>query len=115
MILKAPNYSLLCVGPSSEFPAVTSVLLCSIRKCQKVHRVGELLRMNSRVFFSAGHGQPGASQGSPCGLDKVPSPQSIISSSKPLVKSEHNQVRVCVTVLSKLRTSLNSFFLFNIN
>ena len=38
------------------------------------------------------HSQPGSGQGSPCVLDQVPSPQSLISSTA-LVKNEQNQVR----------------------
>lgn len=43
------------------------------------------------------HSQPVSGQGSPCGLDQVPSPQSLISSSSsstPSVKNEQNQVCV---------------------
>ncbi|XP_068167558.1 MLX-interacting protein isoform X2 [Antennarius striatus] len=35
----------------------------------------------------------GSGQGSPCGLDQVPSPQSLISSSTTLIKNEQNQGR----------------------
>ncbi|XP_039659398.1 MLX-interacting protein isoform X2 [Perca fluviatilis] len=38
-------------------------------------------RRNQKASSSVGHSQPGSSQGSPCGLDQVPSPQSLISSS----------------------------------
>uniref|UniRef100_A0A3P9QA73 MLX interacting protein n=1 Tax=Poecilia reticulata TaxID=8081 RepID=A0A3P9QA73_POERE len=56
------------------------------------------------------HSQTGSSQGSPCGLDQVPSPQSIIGgSSKPLVKSEHNQSRH-ISAEQKRRSNINIGF-----
>lgn len=52
------------------------------------------------VCFFPVHSQPGSGQGSPCGLDQVPSPQSLISSSSALlVKNEQNQVCVCVSLM----------------
>ena len=49
------------------------------------------------LFVFLVHSQPGSSQGSSCGLDQVPSPQSLISnSSNTLVKNEHSQVCVCL-------------------
>ncbi|XP_076587342.1 MLX-interacting protein isoform X1 [Chaetodon auriga] len=51
-------------------------------------------RKNQKAPSSGVHSQPGSGQGSPCGLDQIPSPQSLISSSnKPLVKNEQNQSR----------------------
>lgn len=44
------------------------------------------------LFYCAVQGQPGSDEGSPCGLDQVPSPGSLISSSTPLVKDEQKQV-----------------------
>ncbi|XP_034728731.1 MLX-interacting protein isoform X2 [Etheostoma cragini] len=38
-------------------------------------------RRNQKASSSVGHNQPGSSHGSPCGLDQIPSPQSLISSS----------------------------------
>lgn len=71
------------VGETSLYPESTSWL-----------QTHNLLQV---CFFFPGHSQPGSSQGSPCGLDQVPSPQSLISSSStPLVKNEQNQVCVCV-------------------
>ncbi|KAM3610191.1 uncharacterized protein V6R79_000370 [Siganus canaliculatus] len=51
-------------------------------------------RKNQKASPS-GHNQPGSGQGSPCHLEQVPSPQSLISSSSctPLVKNEHHQSR----------------------
>lgn len=52
------------------------------------------LSCNTRAFpFFAGHSKAGSDRGSPCGLDQVPSPASLISSScTPLVKNEQKQV-----------------------
>ncbi|XP_047236787.1 MLX-interacting protein isoform X2 [Girardinichthys multiradiatus] len=67
-------------------------------------------RKNQKDPSSVGHSQPGSSQGSPCGSDQVPSPQSIISStSKPLVKSEHNQSRH-ISAEQKRRSNINIGF-----
>ncbi|KAM4746160.1 MLX-interacting protein isoform 3-T3 [Anableps anableps] len=66
-------------------------------------------RKNQKDPSSVGHSQPGSSQGSPCGLDQVPSPQSIISSSKPLVKSEHSQSRH-ISAEQKRRSNINIGF-----
>uniref|UniRef100_A0A8C6Q2S9 MLX interacting protein n=1 Tax=Nothobranchius furzeri TaxID=105023 RepID=A0A8C6Q2S9_NOTFU len=46
---------------------------------------------------TAVHSNPGSSQGSPHGLDQVPSPQSIISSCSVLIKNEYKQVCSSVT------------------
>ncbi|XP_017269345.1 MLX-interacting protein isoform X2 [Kryptolebias marmoratus] len=58
------------------------------------------------------HSQPGSSQGSPCGLDQVPSPQAIISSSSALVKNEHNQNRrtTHISAEQKRRCNINIGF-----
>ncbi|XP_023199589.1 MLX-interacting protein isoform X2 [Xiphophorus maculatus] len=67
-------------------------------------------RKNQKEPSSVGQSQTGSSQGSPCGLDQVPSPQSIISSSsKPLVKSEHNQNRH-ISAEQKRRSNINIGF-----
>ncbi|XP_040011637.1 MLX-interacting protein isoform X2 [Xiphias gladius] len=50
-------------------------------------------RKNQKASSSVVHSQPGSGQGSPCVLDQVPSPQSLISSSTALVKNEQNQSR----------------------
>uniref|UniRef100_A0A8C9YCS3 MLX interacting protein n=1 Tax=Sander lucioperca TaxID=283035 RepID=A0A8C9YCS3_SANLU len=62
---------------------------------------------------SSSHSQPGSSQGSPCGLDQVPSPQSLISSSStPLVKNEQNQSRrtTHISAEQKRRSNINIGF-----
>ncbi|XP_015234270.1 PREDICTED: MLX-interacting protein isoform X2 [Cyprinodon variegatus] len=67
-------------------------------------------RKNQKDPSSVGHSQPGSSQGSPCGLDQVPSPQSIMgSTSKPLVKSEHSQSRH-ISAEQKRRSNINIGF-----
>ncbi|XP_043968520.1 MLX-interacting protein isoform X2 [Gambusia affinis] len=67
-------------------------------------------RKNLKEPSSVGQSQTGSSQGSPCGLDQVPSPQSIISgSSKPLVKSEHNQSHH-ISAEQKRRSNINIGF-----
>lgn len=67
-------------------------------------------RKHQNDLSSVGHGQSAASQGSPCGLDKVPSPQSIIiTSSKPLIKSEHNQSHH-ISAEQKRRSNINIGF-----
>ncbi len=59
------------------------------------HNSKQTTSYNFVCFFFPVHSQPGSGQGSPCGLDQVPSPQSLISSSStPLVKNEQNQVGV---------------------
>lgn len=52
------------------------------------------LNFDTRTFaFFAGHSKPGSDRGSPCRLDQVPSPASLIGSScTPLVKNEQKQV-----------------------
>uniref|UniRef100_A0AAQ5XHP3 BHLH domain-containing protein n=1 Tax=Amphiprion ocellaris TaxID=80972 RepID=A0AAQ5XHP3_AMPOC len=56
---------------------------------------------------------PGSGQGSPCGLDQVPSPQSLISSSSTaLVKNEQNQGRrtTHISAEQKRRSNINIGF-----
>ncbi|XP_041642818.1 MLX-interacting protein isoform X2 [Cheilinus undulatus] len=57
--------------------------------------------------------QSGSGQGSPCGLDQVPSPQALISSSSTqLVKNEHNQGRrtTHISAEQKRRSNINIGF-----
>ncbi|XP_033947019.1 MLX-interacting protein isoform X4 [Pseudochaenichthys georgianus] len=59
---------------------------------------------------SADHSQPESGQGSPCGLDQAPSPQSLISSSTvTLVKIEQNQSRrtTHISAEQKRRSNIN--------
>ncbi|XP_028313406.1 MLX-interacting protein isoform X2 [Gouania willdenowi] len=60
---------------------------------------------------SPGHSQPGSGTGSPCRLDQVPSPQSLISSSTSLVKLEQNQSRrTHISAEQKRRSNINIGF-----
>uniref|UniRef100_A0A8C6PZW0 MLX interacting protein n=1 Tax=Nothobranchius furzeri TaxID=105023 RepID=A0A8C6PZW0_NOTFU len=58
------------------------------------------------------HSNPGSSQGSPHGLDQVPSPQSIISSCSVLIKNEYKQSRRTphVSAEQKRRSNINIGF-----
>ncbi|XP_068422752.1 MLX-interacting protein isoform X2 [Clinocottus analis] len=56
------------------------------------------------------HSQPGSSQGSPRRLDLVHSPQSLTSSTTPLVKNEQNQSRMTTTAEQKRRSNINIGF-----
>ncbi|XP_044052292.1 MLX-interacting protein isoform X2 [Siniperca chuatsi] len=70
-------------------------------------------RKNQKASSSVVHSQPGSDQGSPCGLDQVPSPQSLISgSSTPLVKNERNQSRrtTHISAEQKRRSNINIGF-----
>ncbi|KAM4579000.1 MLX-interacting protein isoform 3-T3 [Fundulus diaphanus] len=68
-------------------------------------------RKSQKDPSSVGPSQTGSSQGSPCGFDQVHSPQSIISStSKRLVKNEHNQQRCHVSAEQKRRSNINIGF-----
>ncbi|XP_034068355.1 MLX-interacting protein isoform X4 [Gymnodraco acuticeps] len=65
---------------------------------------------NQKASSSAGHSQPESGQGSPCGLDQAPSPQSLISSSTvTLVKIEQNQSRrtTHISAEQKRRSNIN--------
>uniref|UniRef100_A0A672YGU6 BHLH domain-containing protein n=1 Tax=Sphaeramia orbicularis TaxID=375764 RepID=A0A672YGU6_9TELE len=64
-------------------------------------------------FLCAVHNQSGTGQGSQCGLDQVPSPQSLISSTTtPLVKNEQNQSRrsTHISAEQKRRSNINIGF-----
>uniref|UniRef100_A0A4W6GB49 MLX interacting protein n=1 Tax=Lates calcarifer TaxID=8187 RepID=A0A4W6GB49_LATCA len=65
------------------------------------------LRKNQKASSS-----PGSGQGSPCVLDQVPSPQSLISSSTALVKNEQNQSRrtTYISAEQKRRSNINIGF-----
>uniref|UniRef100_A0A3P9MH54 MLX interacting protein n=1 Tax=Oryzias latipes TaxID=8090 RepID=A0A3P9MH54_ORYLA len=68
---------------------------------------------NQKQSPGAVHSQPGSSQGSPCGLDQVPSPPSLmIGSSTFLTKSEHNQSRrtTHISAEQKRRSNINIGF-----
>lgn len=70
-------------------------------------------RKNQKASSGVVHSQPGSSQGSPCGLDQVPSPQSLISgSSTPLVKNEQKQSRrvTHISAEQKRRSNINIGF-----
>ncbi|XP_041855687.1 MLX-interacting protein isoform X2 [Melanotaenia boesemani] len=71
-------------------------------------------RKNQKASSGVVHSQPGSSQGSPCGLDQVHSPQSIIisSSSTALIKNEHNQSRrtTHISAEQKRRSNINIGF-----
>uniref|UniRef100_A0A3B4Z6T4 MLX-interacting protein-like n=1 Tax=Stegastes partitus TaxID=144197 RepID=A0A3B4Z6T4_9TELE len=64
------------------------------------------------LYFTVDKSQPGSGQGSPCGLDQVPSPQSLISSSTALVKNEQNQGRrtTHISAEQKRRSNINIGF-----
>ncbi|KAI4820629.1 hypothetical protein KUCAC02_028601 [Chaenocephalus aceratus] len=67
-------------------------------------------RKNQKASSSADHSQPESGQGSPCGLDQAPSPQSLISSSTvTLVKIEQNQSRrtTHISAEQKRRSNIN--------
>uniref|UniRef100_A0A1A8FPV2 MLX interacting protein n=1 Tax=Nothobranchius korthausae TaxID=1143690 RepID=A0A1A8FPV2_9TELE len=49
---------------------------------------------NQKETAGGVHSSPGSSQGSPHGLDQVPSPQSVISSCSVLIKNEYKQIQV---------------------
>ncbi|XP_034397614.1 MLX-interacting protein isoform X2 [Cyclopterus lumpus] len=69
---------------------------------------------SQKASSSVGHSQPGSAEGSPHGLDQVPSPQSLIISSStiPLVKNEQNQSRrtTCTSSEQKRRSNINIGF-----
>nr|XP_046243477.1 MLX-interacting protein isoform X2 [Scatophagus argus] len=68
---------------------------------------------NQKASSSVVRSQPGSGQGSPCGLDQVPSPQSLISSSRtPRVKNEQNQSRrtTHISAEQKRRSNINNGF-----
>ncbi|KAM4576664.1 MLX-interacting protein isoform 2-T2 [Odontesthes bonariensis] len=70
-------------------------------------------RKNEKASSGVVHSQPGSSRRSPCALDQVPSPQSIISgTSTPLVKNEHNQSRrtTHISAEQKRRSNINIGF-----
>ncbi|XP_054905001.1 MLX-interacting protein isoform X4 [Poeciliopsis prolifica] len=92
----SPGFQVLPHNQKSSQPAVPEDKSC--------------FRKNQKEPSSVGQSQTGSSQGSPCGLDQVPSPQSIISgSSKPLIKSEHNQSRH-ISAEQKRRSNINIGF-----
>ncbi|XP_014894485.1 MLX-interacting protein isoform X2 [Poecilia latipinna] len=92
----SPGFQVLPHNQKSQQPAVPEDKSC--------------FRKNQKEPSSVGHSQTGSSQGSPCGLDQVPSPQSIIGgSSKPLIKSEHNQSRH-ISAEQKRRSNINIGF-----
>ncbi|KAM9743864.1 MLX-interacting protein isoform 1-T1 [Menidia menidia] len=71
------------------------------------------VRKNHKTSSDVVQSQAGTSQGSPCGLDQVPSPQSIIGSpSTPLVKNEHSQGRrtTHISAEQKRRSNINIGF-----
>lgn len=86
---KAPS----SVGETPVHPESTSSL--------KAHNLFQVF------FFFPGHSQPGSSEGSPHGLDQVPSPQSLISSTTPLVKNEQNQVCLFIFLNINLRACIH--------
>uniref|UniRef100_A0A1A7WZ79 MLX interacting protein n=1 Tax=Iconisemion striatum TaxID=60296 RepID=A0A1A7WZ79_9TELE len=67
---------------------------------------------NQKETSDGVHSNPGSSQGSPHGLDQVPSPQSIISSSSVLVKNEYKQSRRTphISAEQKRRSNINIGF-----
>lgn len=70
-------------------------------------------RKHQKPSSCVGHPQPGSGQGSPCSLDQVPSPQSLINSSNtPLVKNEQNQSwrTTLISAEQKRRSNINIGF-----
>ncbi|XP_029999727.1 MLX-interacting protein isoform X5 [Sphaeramia orbicularis] len=70
-------------------------------------------RKNQKPSSGVVHNQSGTGQGSQCGLDQVPSPQSLISSTTtPLVKNEQNQSRrsTHISAEQKRRSNINIGF-----
>ncbi|XP_068559745.1 MLX-interacting protein isoform X1 [Cebidichthys violaceus] len=70
-------------------------------------------RKSQKASSCVGHSQSGSGQGSPHGLDQVPSPQSLISSSTtPLEKNEQNQSRrtTYISAEQKRRSNINIGF-----
>ncbi|KAM9392353.1 MLX-interacting protein [Pholidichthys leucotaenia] len=68
---------------------------------------------NQKASCSTVHNQPRSGQGSPCGLDQVPSPQSVISGgSTASVKNEQNQTRrtIHISAEQKRRSNINIGF-----
>uniref|UniRef100_A0A3Q2TY21 MLX interacting protein n=1 Tax=Fundulus heteroclitus TaxID=8078 RepID=A0A3Q2TY21_FUNHE len=113
-----PRIAPASILPPSQFilPGLWFPICCLCRDSGVAYRIrGQRLTncfiLNNKCFFSVGPSQPGSSQGSPCGFDQVPSPQSIISStSKRLVKNEHNQQRCHVSAEQKRRSNINIGF-----
>lgn len=68
-------------------------------------------RKHEKTASCAAQSQPGSGQGSPCGLDQVPSPLSISSSSTALVKNEQSQSRrTYISAEQKRRSNINFGF-----
>uniref|UniRef100_A0A1A8G6E7 MLX interacting protein n=1 Tax=Nothobranchius korthausae TaxID=1143690 RepID=A0A1A8G6E7_9TELE len=67
---------------------------------------------NQKETAGGVHSSPGSSQGSPHGLDQVPSPQSVISSCSVLIKNEYKQSRRTpyISAEQKRRSNINIGF-----
>lgn len=97
----SPKKSLIL--PAAKIRKPPLVLVRVVHSTQKVHHNSKPTTCYKFVclfvcFVFPVQSQPGSGQGSPQGLDQVPSPQSLISgSSTPLVKNEPNQVCVYVS------------------
>lgn len=110
---QAPGFSVVPHAQKTPQPIVPKQKsYSSSRKSQKTtssvgecsfypERISKLQSKHRRLFVFPGHHQPGSGQGSPCGLDPVPSPQSLISST-PLVKNEQNQVCLYLYFLTQM-------------
>ncbi|XP_054904999.1 MLX-interacting protein isoform X2 [Poeciliopsis prolifica] len=111
----SPGFQVLPHNQKSSQPAVPEDKSCFRKNQKEPSSVDNKACQTTRSLLLlkttlAGQSQTGSSQGSPCGLDQVPSPQSIISgSSKPLIKSEHNQSRH-ISAEQKRRSNINIGF-----
>ncbi|XP_074525631.1 MLX-interacting protein isoform X2 [Halichoeres trimaculatus] len=100
---------------SSHLPGAPSFHVVSQQATQPIvpkEKSYSSSRKNQKASSSVVHSQSGSSQGSPCGLDQVPSPQALISSSAPLVKNEQNQGRrtTHISAEQKRRSNINIGF-----
>nr|XP_015828157.2 MLX-interacting protein isoform X2 [Nothobranchius furzeri] len=96
----ASGFQMLSPTPKSPQSIATSEK--SFSTCQN----------NQKETAGGVHSNPGSSQGSPHGLDQVPSPQSIISSCSVLIKNEYKQSRRTphVSAEQKRRSNINIGF-----
>lgn len=78
---------------AAKVPNIHQVPVSAGLLCRERLEVQTSAALKKEPFCDAAQGQPGSDEGSPCGLDQVPSPGSLISSSStPLIKNEQKQV-----------------------
>uniref|UniRef100_A0A1A8LIK7 MLX interacting protein n=1 Tax=Nothobranchius pienaari TaxID=704102 RepID=A0A1A8LIK7_9TELE len=90
------------LSPTQKSPQSIATSEKSFSTCQN----------NQKETAGGVHSNPGSSQGSPHGLDQVPSPQSIISSCSVLIKNEYKQSRRTphISAEQKRRSNINIGF-----